>query len=32
VMGDARDAVLQTGQRNADERRLVLVQAVFDRM
>lgn len=32
VMGDALDAIHRAGQRNADERRLVLVQAVLDRM
>jgi SAM-dependent methyltransferase len=32
VMGDALDAISEAGQRNAAERRLVSVQAVFDRM
>ena len=31
VMGDALEAIMQAGQRNRDERRIVLVQAVCDR-
>lgn len=32
VMGDELPAILEAGRRNAEERRLVSVQAVFDRM
>ena len=31
VMGDALDAITRSGQRNRDERRTVMIQAVFER-
>lgn len=31
VMGDALDAIIRAGHRNRDERRLVSIQAVFER-
>ena len=31
VMGDALDEITRAGQRNRDERRIVMIQAVFER-
>jgi hypothetical protein len=32
IMGDALEAITQAGQRNRDEGRIVMVQAVFERV
>ena len=32
VMGEALDAITRAGQRNRDEGRIVMIQAVFERL